>query len=91
MFIDFTDAAVLQLIFKNKTTGHIIASFFLIGNIFMLIALTSGMKEFPKFLTNAKVYLFGGLLLFAFHLLISGLMLLKYPIKEELPKLQTEP
>jgi hypothetical protein len=82
---------VLQLIFKNKTTGHIIASFFLIGNIFMLIALTSGMKEFPKFLTNAKVYLFGGLLLFAFHLLISGLMLLKYPIKEELPKLQTEP
>ena len=82
---------LLQIIFKNKTTGHIIASFFLIGNIFMLIALTSGMKEFPKFLTNAKVYLFGGLLLFAFHLLISGLMLLKYPIKEQAPKFQTEP
>lgn len=82
---------VLQIVFKNKTTGHIIASFFLIGNLFTLIALTSRLNEFPKFMTNAKVLFFGGLLLFAFHLLISGLMLLKYPIKGEIPKLQTEP
>lgn len=82
---------VLQLIFKNKTTGYIIASFFLIGNIFMLMALTSGLNEFPKFQANAKVLLFGGLLLFGFHLLISGLMLLKYPIKGQQHKLQTEP
>ena len=82
---------VLQIIFKNKTTGHIIASFFLIGNLFMLIALTSGLNEFPKFMDNAKELFFGGLLLFGFNLLISGLMLLKYPIKRQLPKLQTEP
>jgi hypothetical protein len=57
----------------------------------MLIALTSGLNEFPKFMTNAKVFFFGGFLLFVFHLLISGLMFMKYPIKGEMPKLQTEP
>jgi len=55
------------------------------------MALTSGLNEFPKFQANAKVLLFGGLLLFGFHLLISGLMLLKYPIKGQQHKLQTEP
>ena len=81
---------VLQIIFKNKTTGHIIASFFLIGNLFMMIALTSGMKEFPKFMSNNKVLLYGGILLFGFHLLISRLMLLKYTLKAEISQLQAE-
>ena len=80
----------LQIIYKNKTLGHVIASLFLIGNLFMLFEFTSDLNEMPRFNTNAKELLFGGLLLFGFNLLISALMLFKYPIKGESHKLQTE-
>ena len=80
----------LQIIYKNKTTGHIIASLFLIGNLFMLFAFTSNLNELPRFNVHAKELLFGGLLLLGFNILISALMLIKYPIKGENHHLQTE-
>jgi len=80
----------LQIIYKNKTLGHVIASLFLVANLFILIAFTSGLNEMPRFNANAIELLFGGFLLFGFNLLISGLMIFKYPIKGENNKLQTE-
>jgi hypothetical protein len=80
----------LQIIFKNRTLGHIIASLFLIGNLFALYAFTSGLNEIPRFNTNAQELIFGGFILFGFNLLVSWLMLFKYPIKSETPRLQTE-
>ena len=80
----------LQIIFKNKTIGHIIASLFLIGNLAMLFALTSDLNEFPRFNANANELLLGGFLLFGFNLYISGLMLFKYPLRGLNHKLQTE-
>ena len=80
----------LQIIYKNKTTGHIIASLFLIGNFFMLFVFTSNLNELPRFNVHAKELLFGGLLLLGFNILISALMLIKYPIKGENHHLQTE-
>jgi hypothetical protein len=81
----------LQIIFKSKTVGFIIASLFLIANLFMLIALTTGLNEFPKFNANAKELLFGGLLLLGFNVFISALMFAKYSHKTHLSQFQTEP
>ena len=80
----------LQIIYKNKTLGHVIASLFLMANLFILFAFTSDLNEIPRFNANANELLLGGFLLFGFNLLISGLMLFKYPIKGENHKLQTE-
>lgn len=80
----------LQIIFKSKTFGLIIASLFLIANLFMLIALTTGLKEFPAFNPNAKQLLFGGLALFGFNLFVSGVMLVKYNIKGRIPQFHAE-
>ena len=79
-----------QIIFKNKIAGHLIASLFLIGNLVMLLALTSELNEFPKFNAHAKELLFGGLMLLGFNIIMSGLMLLKYTLKAEIHQLQTE-
>lgn len=81
---------VLQIIFKNKIAGHLIASLFLIGNLVMLLALTSELNEFPKFNANAKELLFGGLMLLGFNIFISGLMFVKYTIIGQLPRLQSD-
>ena len=80
----------LQIIFKSKTFGFIIASLFLIANLFMLIALTTGMNEFPKFNANAKDLLFVGSLLLGFNIFISALMFAKYSHKTHLSQFQTE-
>lgn len=80
----------LQIIFKSKTFGLIFASLFLIANLFMLIALTTGLKQFPAFNANAKQLLFGGLALFGFNLFVSGIMLVKYNIKGRIPQFHTE-
>jgi len=80
----------LQVIYKNKTLGHIIASLFLISNLALLFALTSDLNEFPRFNANATELLFGGIILLGFNLVISAIMLLKYPIKGTNHKLQTE-
>ena len=80
----------LQIIYKNKTTGHIIASLFFIANIFMLFAFISDLNELPRFNVHAKELLFGGLLFLGFNIFISALMLIKYPIKGENHHLQTD-
>lgn len=81
---------VLQIIYKNKIAGHLIASLFLIGNLVMLFALTAGLNEFPKFNAHAKELLFGGLLLLGFNIVVSLLMLVKYTLKTQLSQLQGE-
>jgi len=80
----------LQIIFKNKIAGHLIASLFLIGNLVMLLALTSELNEFPKFNAHAKELLFGGLILLGFNIFISALMFVKYTINGQLPQLLSE-
>ena len=80
----------LQIIYKNKIAGHLIASLFLIGNLVMLLAFTAELNEFPRFNAHAKELLFGGLLLLGFNIIVSGLMIVKYTIKGQLPQLQTE-
>ena len=72
----------LQIIFKNKITGMIIASLFLLINIYMFFALVSEFREFPTFNADAKQLLFVGLLLFILNLLMAGLMIVKYAPKE---------
>lgn len=80
----------IQIIFKNKIAGHLIASFFLIGNLVMLLALTSELHEFPRFNAHAKELFLGGLLLLGFNIFISAFMLFKYTLKAEMHQLQRE-
>jgi len=80
----------LQIIFKNRIAGHLIASLFLIGNLVMLLALTSELNEFPRFNAHAKELMFGGLVLLAFNIFISAVMFVKYTLNGQQPQLQSE-
>lgn len=80
----------IQIVFKNKIAGHLIASLFLIGNLVMLLALTSELNEFPRFNAHAKELMFGGLMLLGFNIFISAVMFVKYTIMAEMSSFQTE-
>ena len=79
-----------QIIYKNKIAGHLIASLFLIGNLVMLLALTSELNEFPRFNAHAKELLFGGLMILGFNIFISALMFVKYTLQRETTSFQSE-
>lgn len=69
---------VLQIIFKYRVTGVILATLFLMINLYMLLALISEFSEFPT-MNSAAVQLLGvGLLLFVTNLSVSGLMIFRY-------------
>lgn len=69
---------LLQIVFKNKISGLIIAGLFILVNLFMTGAVISEFKEFQTFNSGAKNLLFGGILILGFNLLMSGLMIVKY-------------
>ena len=72
---------ILQVAFKNKISGLIISSIFLLVNLFMTGALFSELNEFQTFNADAKKLLFGGLLILGFNLLMSIMMISKYARK----------
>ena len=85
-------AAVLifQIVFKNKISGLIIASIFLLINLYMLGALISEFNEFPEFNNSAKQLLFVGLSLWSLNILSSGVMIYKYSKTESVNNSQIE-
>ena len=85
-------AAVLifQIVFKNKISGLIIASIFLLINLYMLGALISEFNEFPEFNNSAKQLLFVGLSLWSLNMLSSGVMIYKYSKTESVNNSQIE-
>ncbi len=85
-------AAVLifQIVFKNKISGLLIASIFLLINLYMLGALISEFNEFPEFNNSAKQLLFVGLSLWSLNILSSGVMIYKYSKTESVNNSQIE-
>ena len=79
----------LQIVFKNKISGYIIASLFILVNLYMLGVLVSEIVESSTFDTSAKQLLFGGTLFFGFNLFISVLMIFKYAISDKIRKLNS--
>ena len=71
---------IFQIVFKNKLSGLMISSLFLLINVFMLFALISEFKEFPTFNSEAKQLLFGGLLVWLTNLFFGGIMFYKNTI-----------
>ena len=81
---------ILQLVFRNKISGLVIASLFLLANIVMIGALISELNEFQTFDAGAKKLLLGGGLILGFNLFVSGLMFFKYSIPIESAELKTQ-
>ena len=75
---------ILQIIFKNRIVGIIIPSILVMISLYMLLALMSEFNEFLTFSSDAKELLFGGLLYFISTIIVSGIMIYKYAIFEEL-------
>ena len=75
---------ILQIIFKNRIVGIIIPSILVMISLYMLLALMSEFNEFLTFSSDAKELLFVGLSYFISTIIISGVMIYKYAIFEEL-------
>ena len=71
IFIGIALILILQIIFKSKTVGIVIAALFMAGNLFMMLALISEFQEFPSFTANAAQLLFVGFGLIFFQFLYS--------------------
>ena len=81
---------IFQIVFKNKISGLLIASIFLLINLYMLGALISEFNEFPEFNNSAKQLLFVGLSLWSLNILSSGVMIYKYSKTESVNNSQIE-
>lgn len=73
----------LQLIFKNRITGIVIASLFGIGNLYFLLAMLSEFREFQTFSEGARQLLSVGLPLFVTNLIMAVVMVYKYAPSRE--------
>ena len=71
---------IFQIVYKNKISGLMISTLFLMTNVFMLFALISEFKEFQIFNNEAKQLLFGGLLIWLTNLFFGGIMFYKHTI-----------
>ena len=81
---------ILQIIYKNKIAGIVIAGFFIVINVYMLLALISEFSEFPTLNADALQLLLGGLLLIVLNLFVSAVMIFNYRQKDMGPVFQKE-
>ncbi|TAJ08659.1 hypothetical protein DMA11_21090 [Marinilabiliaceae bacterium JC017] len=69
---------ILQIIFKNKISGLLISTIFILINLILPLALISEFNDFPTINSDAIQLLVVGLLLLSLNILMSGMMLIKY-------------
>jgi hypothetical protein len=75
---------IFQIILKNRILGIIIPSVLILASLYMLLALISEFNEFLTFNSDAKELLLVGLSYFISSIIVSGIMIYKYAIFEEL-------
>ncbi len=68
---------ILQIIFKNKITGLLIAGLFAVINLYMTFALISELSV-TSFSIKARNLLLGGLSLIILNFVVAGIMIYKY-------------
>ncbi len=78
IFVGLAFILILQIVFKNKISGILLGSAFLLMNLYMLGALFSEFIEFTEFNNKAKQLLFVGLSLWIWNMLLSVTMIYKY-------------
>lgn len=76
--IAFLALLILQITIRNKISGIIIATIFILLNIYMFFALLSEFYEFPIINTDAKRLLIVGSIYLGLNLVLAVLMLIKY-------------
>lgn len=74
---------VLQIVYKNKISGIIIASLFILLNLFFLGAVGSEFNEFTVVNADAQILRAVGFSIFLFNSLMAGIMLFKYIRNDE--------
>jgi hypothetical protein len=76
--ISFLALLILQITIRNKISGIIIATIFILLNIYMYFTLLSEFYEFPIIDTDAKRLLIVGSIYLGLNLVMAVLMLIKY-------------
>lgn len=77
---------IIQIILRNKILGLIIPGFFIVAGLYMLMALKSEVSEFPVFNAEAGKLMGVGLIYFISVIFISGLMIYKYSVQDNINK-----
>ena len=77
-----------QLLFQIKISGIIIASIFLLLNLFMTLALLSELREFNEFTPSFYELLIVGMLYLGLNIIISSYMIIKYIKRQDLKSKQ---
>jgi len=85
--IAFLALLIIQITIRNKISGIIIATIFILLNIYMFFALLSEFYEFPIINTDRKRLLIVGSIFLGLNLLMAVFMLIKY-LKKNSPALQ---
>ncbi len=85
--ISFLALLILQITIRNKISGIIIATTFILLNIYMFFTLLSEFYEFPIINTYAKRLLIIGSIYLGLNLVMAVLMIIKY-LKINFPALQ---
>lgn len=80
----------LQIIFRNKTSGLLIAALFILINLYMFLALLSEFSEFPAINFDSLQLLLVGLFIIGLNLYIAKMMIHKYLQPVKTSKCQTE-
>lgn len=74
----FLVVPILQIVFKNKASGLIIAALFGLVSMYFLVALVSEFNEFSSFNFKAKQLLFTGLFIWLLNMTATSIMIIKY-------------
>lgn len=69
---------LFQIITRNKITGIIISSIFILLNFYFILALVSELNEFPEFNSDAKKLAYFGFSYLVLNITIGTLMLVMY-------------
>lgn len=77
IFLGLAVVPIFQIVVRNKISGLIIASLFVLLNLYMLGALISELSEFLVFNSSA-IQLLGGLSFLIVNILASSVMFYKY-------------
>lgn len=81
----------LQILFKSKIAGLILAGLLISVSLYMIMALISEFNEFPTTNTTSIELLLGGLSLIIINLFVAGIMIYKYRLMVETKKIQNSP
>lgn len=74
----FIAVLVLQIVFKNKTSGLLLGGIAFFGNLFFLAALFSEFNDFTEFNSEAQRFIIIGITIWVLNLIASVTIIYRY-------------